>query len=577
MTDNTDSPGPPDDRASTPDDSPDDETGSSGHRRTVSDGGDERSDQWDEDSDKWDEDSDEDAAGRDESGDGFDEGDEFGPGAFDFDTGEQASIDPSEVERVFSVLETAITDGELPEEETRRMLSVLETAIVSPIPLDSREIDELLSVLESALTEAPGGQTVSEVLTVLESAILDPARVESTESDGILSVLESAVVGPTNQGSGVEDVFSMLDSAISDPTQTDEDGGAFSLFDIAGLDPETAERRAEDAFSLFDPLNYTGATRRDPGRPPEPEERAPADPFRVARIAAATTQRATDYSLRSGIRTGTRMVRAAGQAESLEDLVEESREIAFDEMERLGLDVGDRGGHRDDWGDGNRIETEAVLKERGARLLEMSADVDYDESVHPAYPHIIKQLTPDEARILRYLATEGPQPAVNIRDVGWVPISSDLVAAGLSMVATEAGCRHEDWTAAYMNNLNRLGLVWFSDEQVDDIKRYQVVEAQPHVKDAKDDCKRPKVVRRSIHLTPLGVDFCRMCLPIEVVSEDAAAAYQPPKDRSSHHKAVDERHGGRQGVRGGRQAGRDAPRDGIENPHRDDSQPPRRE
>ena len=38
---------------------------------------------------------------------------------------------------------------------------------------------------------------------------------------------------------------------------------------------------------------------------------------------------------------------------------------------------------------------------------------------------------------------------------------------------------------------------------------YQVVEAQPDVLAAMHSVKFAKVVRRSIHLTPFGEDFCR--------------------------------------------------------------------
>ena len=39
-----------------------------------------------------------------------------------------------------------------------------------------------------------------------------------------------------------------------------------------------------------------------------------------------------------------------------------------------------------------------------------------------------------------------------------------------------------------------------------------MVEAQPDVLAAMHSVKFPKVVRRSIHLTPFGEDFCRTCL-----------------------------------------------------------------
>jgi hypothetical protein len=224
------------------------------------------------------------------------------------------------------------------------------------------------------------------------------------------------------------------------------------------------------------------------------------------------------------------MLRAAGTSRSLDEFVEESQRVAFDEMDRIGIDLPE--GNDDEMrnGETEKALTVSDLRARGERLLELSADVEYDQEVHPAYPDILEQLSPDEARVLRFLATEGPQPVVDVRDVGWVPITSDLVAAGLSMVGTEAGCRHEDRVQAYLNNLQRLGLVWFSDEPVDDVRRYQLVEAQPKVIEARDDCTRTNVVRRSIHLTPFGVGFCRVCLPLGTMADDASSVYDAPRE-----------------------------------------------
>ena len=80
------------------------------------------------------------------------------------------------------------------------------------------------------------------------------------------------------------------------------------------------------------------------------------------------------------------------------------------------------------------------------------------------------------------------------------------------MIGGRAGCRHLEQVPSYLNNLFRLGLVWFSREALRDPLEYQVVEAQPDVLAAMHSVKFPKVVRRSIHLTPFGEDFCRTCL-----------------------------------------------------------------
>jgi hypothetical protein len=165
-----------------------------------------------------------------------------------------------------------------------------------------------------------------------------------------------------------------------------------------------------------------------------------------------------------------------------------------------------------------RNDTSAeVLRRRGEELLRLSADVHYEEDSHPAYARILDVMAPDEARILRLLMERGAQPSVDVRSggpLGVGVVATELVAPGLNMIGAEAGCRHLDRVPAYLNNLYRLGLIWFSREQVGDHLRYQVLEAQPEVVGALDEAGRgARTIRRSIHLTPFGADFCALCIP----------------------------------------------------------------
>ena len=118
-------------------------------------------------------------------------------------------------------------------------------------------------------------------------------------------------------------------------------------------------------------------------------------------------------------------------------------------------------------------------------------------------------------------------------------VNSHLIAPGLTMIGARAGCRYLDQVPSYLNNLFRLGLVWFSRESLRDPLAYQVVEAQPDVLDAMHSVQFAKVVRRSIHLTPFGEDFCR-----SVLVEDEAAAtaafpeHSPPPASESGRTAL---------------------------------------
>lgn len=155
------------------------------------------------------------------------------------------------------------------------------------------------------------------------------------------------------------------------------------------------------------------------------------------------------------------------------------------------------------------------LRRRGAALIERSTLPETDQrEIHPAFAQILDLLSPDEARILRLMAARGSQPAVDVRS--WRPfgIGSEQTGTGLSMIAEEAGCRYGEQISSYLNNLFRLGLIWFSRERLRDPMAYQVIECQPNVLEAIELAGgRASIIRRSIALTSFGEDFCKTCIP----------------------------------------------------------------
>jgi Abortive infection alpha len=162
-----------------------------------------------------------------------------------------------------------------------------------------------------------------------------------------------------------------------------------------------------------------------------------------------------------------------------------------------------------------------ALRARGAQLLRESADVAADDEVHPAHARVLDELAPDEARILRLLAVDGPQPVVNVCTVNLLGAASQPIASNLTMVGREAGCRHRDRAATYLNNLERLGLIRFSDGPLEELSKYQVLEAQPEVLESLKRGNRAKSVHRSVRLTPFGEDFCETCLPLDRAEMEA--------------------------------------------------------
>lgn len=271
----------------------------------------------------------------------------------------------------------------------------------------------------------------------------------------------------------------------------------------------------------------------------------------LARIAAYGALHTTEWGLRTSVRAAGRVARAATdphEAQSLAHDVGETAHVVAElaravstgvplprALASLGESIGEIVEVVPGVADVRPADREPSLRERGAELLERSRDVWNTDTAHPAYERILDELAPDEARVLVLLLRDGPQPSVDVRTGGPIGmVSSTLIAPGLTMIGARAGCRYLDQVPSYLNNLFRLGLVWFSRESLRDPLDYQVVEAQPEVLAAMGSVTFAKVVRRSIHLTPFGEDFCRTCFLDESAATAALPAHaSPPRPEES--------------------------------------------
>jgi hypothetical protein len=248
----------------------------------------------------------------------------------------------------------------------------------------------------------------------------------------------------------------------------------------------------------------------------------------LAALAATAALRTAEWSARTSVAATRRLLDVAVHPDHAPELINDfrrgirdaARELAGEDIEeRVRSVVPDPIAER--WPElpertstnGRGAGGDLSLEERGEDLLRKSSDVRYEYDSHPAYDRILTELAPDEARILRLLLLSGPQPSVDVRTGGPLGmVSSRLLAPGLNMIGARAGCRYVDRVPQYLNNLFRLGLIWFSSETLRDPLPYQVVEAQPEVLAAMKSVRFAKIVRRSIHLTPFGEDLCRVAL-----------------------------------------------------------------
>ncbi|MVU83056.1 DUF4393 domain-containing protein [Nocardia sp. ET3-3] len=159
-----------------------------------------------------------------------------------------------------------------------------------------------------------------------------------------------------------------------------------------------------------------------------------------------------------------------------------------------------------------------ALRARGAELLRRSADfhADDDNHHHTAYARILGEITPDEARIVRHLYLDGPQPAVEVR------AGRTSHRGTFNLLGEDAALRYPNRITEYLANLDRLGLIHLTREALGNPNRYQLLEAMPEVRRLlKRASFGTKVLYRTIELSSFGAGFVRTCLPVPVLDSQA--------------------------------------------------------
>jgi len=127
----------------------------------------------------------------------------------------------------------------------------------------------------------------------------------------------------------------------------------------------------------------------------------------------------------------------------------------------------------------------AIMRERYLNLLAAAMDSDTAARVHPAFLAVLRQLVPDEVRIISQFQHDGPYPLLSVvaRYRFGAPIGTEL--RSFSLLGDRAGCEHLDRVALYIDNLCRLGLAELRPVRVaDDTRIFHALEAHPTVKAA---------------------------------------------------------------------------------------------
>ena len=162
------------------------------------------------------------------------------------------------------------------------------------------------------------------------------------------------------------------------------------------------------------------------------------------------------------------------------------------------------------------VGNDSVIRELYAELLATAMDSKTASSAHPSFVEIIKQINPDEARLLDYLSSKESAPLVDVvagsKGKGfftWLRNFSDI--------GDRANCSHPENIGMYIDNLCRLGLVEIPDSYKFRVKSYytgteshsrvkhviEVIESHPG--------RHASIRRKALFLTDFGRQFCNAC------------------------------------------------------------------
>ncbi|GAA5176119.1 DUF4393 domain-containing protein [Pseudonocardia eucalypti] len=269
-----------------------------------------------------------------------------------------------------------------------------------------------------------------------------------------------------------------------------------------------------------------------------------ADVVGVVRVAGAVMWRAVTGLTKGSVDAVQELAKEVQAGEPITHIVDHQVALAQSALLRaLGVE-NDQAAHAPSRTP-RRINSDQDLRLAGSALLKGSWRVEGEPGAqHPSFALMLQSLTPDEARILRFLAVAGPQPAIDIRTKTPFGIGSERLAGGINLIAEMAGCTRPERDRHYLANLNRLGLVRFSEEPVTDRRRYAFVEAQPKATEPMERVRKARTVYRSIYLSLFGQQFSETCFNLEGYDAggwadddrgDRILGRRPRERRKKHH------------------------------------------
>lgn len=204
---------------------------------------------------------------------------------------------------------------------------------------------------------------------------------------------------------------------------------------------------------------------------------------------------------------------AVRQARVAEDLVVEEL------RRRLERQEGTPGGVSADAAPQDLVHTEhGTPGEAFQSLMDRAFDQKPDTAATSLYLRLVKQLLPDEARILAALSNGEPTAICHLEASNRLGTESIPVLLNVNRVGHEAGVMLAARSPYYIGNLRDMGLVDTGHEDKTLANRYELIESDSAVRAAWGQIEqnmklRPRLTRATAYISPLGQDLWQACYP----------------------------------------------------------------
>lgn len=154
------------------------------------------------------------------------------------------------------------------------------------------------------------------------------------------------------------------------------------------------------------------------------------------------------------------------------------------------------------------------LRDIFANLIAASMNSEKADTVHPSYIEIIKQLSPDEAILLKFM--KGGNFSFYNVNLLLDPKLKNTLLRNFSVIGFQAECKYPENITVYLDNLSRLGLVVLDNTRfISDQSKYDEIEQNSFFKESIEYISPLGNIEKQkgyIESTLYGINFYKTCI-----------------------------------------------------------------